>query len=220
MLKRAGALGAIGALGAVGANALSASPAAATPAPDVPYRGAPTIGAFLRAGGVGLNGGFATQDGDNAIECVYFEQKSAVPLGGSGQPSGKRKYDSIVIRKPIDDATPLLHKALVQNKVVDGTFKFYRPTNDNAYYTVAIKSARIASLDNWSPDNESKDGSVGGGRPMQEVSITFQSIGWISATLISRTTATSRSERRAHTPNPRRGGGSVLASNVHSVRVP
>jgi type VI secretion system secreted protein Hcp len=51
----------------------------------------------------------------------------------------------------------LIAKALVENQVIDGVFKFFRPnpTGDGTtemFYTVEIKQGRVASLEQENPD--------------------------------------------------------------------
>src|SRR4051812_23116146 len=173
----AGGLAALGALGAVGAA--NATAAGATPGPDVPYPGAPSLAAFLTANGSPISGDNTREGRENSIECVYYEQKSATAYNAaSGAASGKRQYQPLVIRKPVDSSTPILHRALAQNQAIDGAFKFYRngDGSDFNYYTVNIKQGRIISIDEWSPDNQSTDGQQGISQPMEEVSISFNSI--------------------------------------------
>jgi type VI secretion system secreted protein Hcp len=85
------------------------------------------------------------------------------------------------IRKAIDRSSPLLLKALTDNQVVEGTFRFYRPspTGDGTteqFYTVAIKQGRVTSVRQYLPDT--LDPGTVGHPPLEEVTFSFGSISW------------------------------------------
>jgi type VI secretion system secreted protein Hcp len=184
LLKGAGvAAGGLAALGALGAAAVQgAGPAGATPGPDVPYPGAPSLALFLDANGTQINGDNTQAGQEGSITCVYYELKGAQAVSAAtGNATGRRHYQPIVIRKFVDRATPRIHQALSQGQVIDATFKFYRPNADGFpenFYNVTIKHGRIVSIDEYSPDNQATAGQQGGGHPMEEVSMTFSSITW------------------------------------------
>ena len=74
---------------------------------------------FLKANGQDINGDNTREGQENSIECFYFEQKGTQAFNAaSGHASGKRQYTPIIIRKPVDSSTPLLHKALALGQVV------------------------------------------------------------------------------------------------------
>jgi type VI secretion system secreted protein Hcp len=55
------------------------------------------------------------------------------------------------MRERIDKSSPLLCKALVENQVIEATFKCFRPnpTGDGTteqFYSVAFKQGRISSI--------------------------------------------------------------------------
>src|SRR5262249_26110631 len=90
-------------------------------------------------------------------------------------------YAPVVIRKFTDSSTPLLYRALVTGQSVNAALKFFRNNPDGKgenYYNVTLKVGHIASIDAYSPDNQSADGSVRTALPMEEVSFTFSSITW------------------------------------------
>jgi type VI secretion system secreted protein Hcp len=65
--------------------------------------------------------------------------------------TGRRVHDPIVITKRLDRSTPLLLKALCQNEVIEGDFKFYRPApsgdgSTEHFQTVEIREARIVDI--------------------------------------------------------------------------
>jgi type VI secretion system secreted protein Hcp len=182
LLKGAGV--AAGGLAALGALGTAASPAGATSGPDVPYPGAQSIALFLNLDGQAVPGDNPLTLAENSIECVYYEQKvSQVVNARTGAVTGKRQYEPIVIRKPIDRSTPLLYKGLIDGQSVTAAFKFFRDDPNGTgelqqFFTVDIGSGRIASIDAWSPDNQSEAGRQSGGHPTDEVAFVFKTITW------------------------------------------
>jgi type VI secretion system secreted protein Hcp len=145
---------------------------------------AQSVHLWLKANGTDVQGDstVSSMDRANTIECVYFE--SSVRTGreaGSGMSTGRRSYEPIVFRKRIDKSTPLLYKALTNNEVVEGKFKFYRPspTGDGTteqFYTIEFSNGRIASFKAVSPD--SIDPASSAHPPLEEIAILFESISW------------------------------------------
>lgn len=145
---------------------------------------AETVHLSLKANGQDIKGE-STQTSlgrDGTIECVFFEQSvKTARETGSGQATGRRQYDPLVVRKRIDKSTPLLWKALVQNEKIDGTFKFFRPnpTGDGTteqFYTVEIKDGRLHSIRNYVPDTIEPTSSMD--PPLEEVRFLFKKIIW------------------------------------------
>ncbi len=139
---------------------------------------------WLKANGADVPGdsSITSMDREDSIECVFFQ--SAVRTGreaGSGMSTGRRSYEPIVFRKRIDKATPLLYRALVNNEVIEGTFKFYRPNPDGdgtteQFYTIEVKGGRISSFTAVSPD--SIDPASSTHPPLEEISVMFETISW------------------------------------------
>jgi type VI secretion system secreted protein Hcp len=180
----AGGLAALGAIGTAG-SAIAAAPAAAASWEAPPtYPGAQSIALYLKLDGVVVPGDNRdSQDGrEGSIECTYFQYAVTRDVDQTtGAAQGKRRHDPIVIRKPIDQSTPLLFKGLVTNETADAAFKFFRLGADNAihnFYTVSIKSGRITSINEISPDNENVGGAGSSSFPMEQVSFTFETITW------------------------------------------
>lgn len=145
---------------------------------------AETVHLYLKANGTDI-AGESTQTSlgrENSIECVYF--KFAVKTAreaGSGMATGRRQYEPLLVRKRIDKSTPLLMKALCENQVVEGVFKFFRPnpTGDGTteqFYTVAFKQGRVASVQHVNPDTIVPATSTD--PPLEEISFVFHTISW------------------------------------------
>ena len=141
---------------------------------------------FLKANGTDIQGESSVNSlgRQNSIETQYFQWKVITARDAStGQTTGRRQYQPIVIRKRIDKSTPLLIKALCNNEVAEGTFKFFRPSpsgdgTTEHYYTVEFKQGRVSGLNQY--DGQANDSGAGGGPvpTMEEVQFTFNQISW------------------------------------------
>jgi type VI secretion system secreted protein Hcp len=145
---------------------------------------AETVHLYLKANGQDIQGESAqTSLGRaNSIECLYFEHAvQTSQAAGSGLATGRRTYDPIRVVKRIDKASVLLAKALVQNQVVEGAFKFFRPspTGDGTteqFYTVSFRQGRIASFQQVTP--ETFDPETAAYPELEEVTFVFHAIRW------------------------------------------
>src|SRR5512144_1326330 len=145
---------------------------------------AETVHLYLKANGSDIQGE-STQVSlgrENSIECVFFESGILTAReAGSGMATGRRQHQPLLIRKRIDKSTPLIAKALVENQVIEGKFKFFRPnpTGDGTteqFYTIEIKKGRIASQRQWSPDTIVPASTLE--PPLEEVTFVFHTIVW------------------------------------------
>jgi type VI secretion system secreted protein Hcp len=145
---------------------------------------AETVHLFLKANGADIKGDSSQTSLGRAdsIECYYYEQNCKTARdAASGGATGRRQYEPVMIRKSIDKATPLIWKALVNNEVIDGTFKFFRPNpvgdgTTEQFYTVTIKQGRIANIKDFVPNTIEPASSTE--PPMEEVSFVFGTINW------------------------------------------
>lgn len=145
---------------------------------------AETVHLTLKANGTDIKGESSQVSLGRAdsIECVHFESGiKTAREAGSGLATGRRQHEPITFRKRIDKASPLIAKALCENQVIEGTFKFFRPnpTGDGTteqFYTIQIKKGRIASQRHWLPDTISPASHLE--PPMEEVAIVFHTIVW------------------------------------------
>jgi type VI secretion system secreted protein Hcp len=145
---------------------------------------AETVHLYLKANGTDIQGdSHQTSLGrENSIECVYYKQEVVTAReAASGLATGRRQYNPLLVRKRIDKASPLLAKALTENQVIEGTFKFFRPNpsgdgTTEQFYTVVIKQGRIASLSQVVPDTIVPASSTE--PPLEEVTFVFHTISW------------------------------------------
>lgn len=145
---------------------------------------AETVHLFLKASGADVQGE-STQTSlgrENSIECLSFvDAVRTAREKGSGMATGRRTYEPIVFRKRIDKSSPLLAKALCNNEVIEGTWKFFRPNpagdgTTEEFFNVTVKEARIASIRRVSPDTIDPASALE--PPTEEVGIVFHTIIW------------------------------------------
>ncbi len=145
---------------------------------------AETVHLFLKANGTDIQGQSSQRSlgRENSIECLFFESGVRTAReAGSGMATGRRQYEPLLIRKRIDKSTPLLAKALTQNQVIEGEFKFFRPSlagdgTTEQFYTIKIKQGRINSQRQWVPDTIVPASS--NEPPLEEVTFVFHTIEW------------------------------------------
>jgi type VI secretion system secreted protein Hcp len=145
---------------------------------------AETVHLYLTANGSDIHGESSqTSLGrQNSIECLYFEQRCVTGRDATtGMSTGRRQYEPLTFRKPVDKASPLIAKALVENQTIDAVFKFFRPNpagdgTTQQFFTVSIKQGRIASLRTFVPST--LDPASASQPPQDEVTMVFQNISW------------------------------------------
>jgi len=138
----------------------------------------------LTANGTKIDGDstIASMDRENSIECLSFEDSVRTAReASSGMASGERTYEPIRIVKRIDKSSPLLAKALCNNEVITGVYKFFRPNpvgdgSTEQFFTVEIQEGRIASITRVSPDVI--DPASASAPPTEEVTFVFGYIRW------------------------------------------
>jgi len=138
-----------------------------------------TVHLFLKANGQDVQGdsSITSMGRENSIECLsFFDSVRTAREASSGMASGERTYEPVKILKRIDKSSPLLFKALTNNEVIEGQFKFYRPNpagdgTTQHFYTVEIQEGRIATITRESPDVI--DPASATSPPTEEVSFVF-----------------------------------------------
>ncbi|MEZ4390422.1 MAG: type VI secretion system tube protein TssD [Polyangiales bacterium] len=145
---------------------------------------AETVHLYLKANGSEIKGQ-STQTSlnrENSIECLYFEQATKTAReASSGLATGRRQYEPLLIRKRIDKSSPLLSRALCNNEVIEGTFKFFRPNpsgdgTTEHFLSVEVEAGRIASQKLYVPDTIVPATSTE--PPLEEVTFVFHAITW------------------------------------------
>ena len=143
-----------------------------------------TVHLYLTANGSKIDGDstILSMDRENSIECLSFEDSVRTAReASSGMASGERTYEPINITKRIDKSSPLLAKALCNNEVIEGTFRFFRPNpvgdgTTQQFFTVEITEGRVGSVTRVSPDVI--DPASANAPPTEEVTFVFGRIVW------------------------------------------
>jgi len=145
---------------------------------------AETVHLFLKVNGKDI-AGESTQKSlgrENSIECLTFQHSTTSARDATtGLATGRRQYQPIKIEKRIDKSTPLLYKAMTENAVCEGEFKFYRPNpsgdgTTEQFYSIKVTGARVTEIHGVSPHVEDLD--TANQHPSEEVQFTFSTINW------------------------------------------
>ena len=87
----------------------------------------PFVGVALTSNGTPIQGSVTLPPSTGLIEGLGFDHEIIVERDPtSGQATGRRQHKPIRIVKPIDKATPLLYKAMTENRDIAGEFRFWR----------------------------------------------------------------------------------------------
>jgi type VI secretion system secreted protein Hcp len=119
---------------------------------------------------------------EHSIECTAFTLKVVSPRDkATGLASGRRYYEPILFMKNIDQATPGIARALVENEVITSAeFRFFgvdATTGVEALvYTVTAESGRISSQRQFVADT--LDPALMSRPPQEEVGLVFTKITW------------------------------------------
>jgi type VI secretion system secreted protein Hcp len=118
---------------------------------------------------------------NGTIETLAFQHEIVSPRdAASGLPTGRRQHKPLTIVKPIDKATPLLHKLLTQNENAQVVIDFFRKNPQTGvqekYYTITLTDATVSSIRDWKPNT--RDLSADRAGDLQEVSFTYRRITW------------------------------------------
>jgi type VI secretion system secreted protein Hcp len=146
---------------------------------------AQTLAVFMKADGNDIKGFTSVTnsgglDRTDSIEAHYFcDSVRTAREKGSAMATGRRVYEPIVFRKRIDDASPLIAKALCDNQVIECAFKFVRPNPESGesehFFTTEIFEGRVAYIKRVSPDSSGGDAST---LPEEEIGLVFHTIRW------------------------------------------
>ena len=132
-----------------------------------------------------IKGGVIQKGREGTIAVHAFNHSLTSPRDpASGQATGKRQHSPITITKPIDQSTPLLFNALVQNETLT-TFelRFFAPNKmgtaggsgaEMNHYTIRLTNATVVSIHNTMPNNLFAD--MASVPQTEEVSFTYQKI--------------------------------------------
>ncbi|MCP4972037.1 MAG: Hcp family type VI secretion system effector [Arcobacter sp.] len=98
----------------------------------------------------------------------------------SGQPSGQRVHEPLVISKIFDKSSPLLYNALTKGETLtEVELKWYRTSyagKPEHYFSIVLEDAVIVDIDSFM-DNE-EDQSKSQVAPLEKVAFAYRKITW------------------------------------------
>lgn len=114
------------------------------------------------------------------IPGLYFSGGVASPRDATtGQATGKRRHEPIVMRKKVGTQSPLIIKALTSNEVLKTVkFEFVNTSGDGKetiFYKITLTNATVSSHKMVLPDVLSVQTNL---ELFEEISFTFQKIEW------------------------------------------
>jgi type VI secretion system secreted protein Hcp len=128
-----------------------------------------------------IKGGVTQAGREDSIMVIAFDHQVVSPRDtASGLPTGKRQHQPLTITKEIDEATPLLMNALVNNEnITDWELRFWQPSRSGRavqHYTIQLVNASISAiraemLNNKYPENMQHE-------EREHVSFCYQRIIW------------------------------------------
>jgi type VI secretion system secreted protein Hcp len=118
----------------------------------------------------------------NTIEVLSMEQQVSRTFDRSTlRATGRRIYAPVRFTKRLDRSTPLLRKALVNNEVVSGSFRWFRPHPDGdgttqQFFTLTFADGRITRCTLRLPDTLMPDTT--NLPPLEDVELTLGEVTW------------------------------------------
>jgi len=95
----------------------------------------------------------------------------------TGQPSGVRKYEPLIVTKIYDQSSPLLHQALVTGEILQCEIKWFRTNIEGVeehYFTHTLEDAMITRIEQYMPN--CLDPANAHMLHMEKISLTFRKI--------------------------------------------
>ena len=130
-----------------------------------------------------INGSVTRKGHENSILVHSFSNEIIDPRDpASGLPTGKRQHEPVTIVKEVDQSSPKLWNALVDNEtLIAWELQFWSldatlPDEEKQIYAISLTNASIASMHQFMDDNQTPALAT---LPLQEeISFTYQKIEW------------------------------------------
>jgi type VI secretion system secreted protein Hcp len=118
---------------------------------------------------------------EGTILCQAFQHDISIPRDPqTGQPSGLRVHNPLVVTKFYDKASPKLYQALTSGeRMTDVTMKWYRIDNagiEEHYFTIKLEDAIVVSIKPYVPN--CLDPHYESYGHMEDVAYTYRKIIW------------------------------------------
>lgn len=116
------------------------------------------------------------------LECFSVRWASRLKSPSSaGRVRSTVKKQPVILLKPLDKSTPLLHKALATNQRIDGTIKIFgfdtQSGETHHFFSLKLDQARIVSLESISANTLSTDTATL--PPTEQVELIAQTLTYI-----------------------------------------
>lgn len=126
-------------------------------------------------------GNFAVNDHADESRVIEIYHNVFLPKDpNSGQPTGQRVHESLVITKLMDKSTPLMYNALATGETLtEVKFKFYRTSEAGSlehYFTWILEQAIIVGMNGMCPDV--LDPAKAQYSQIEKVSFSYATITW------------------------------------------
>lgn len=118
----------------------------------------------------------------NTSAVIEFEHKVSSPVDTQmGIVTGARVHDSVVLKKPIDTASPPLYQACCNGTTLESMkIDFYNITpegQETIYYTITLSNVKVTSVKEILPNT--KDPSLESQVHLEEVKLLYERINWM-----------------------------------------
>lgn len=149
------------------------------------------LNAYLKITGSkqGIIKGSCIQKGkEGLIEVIAFDHQITSPRdAATGQASGKRQHQPLVVTKELDKSTTALIQALIQNEtLISFELKFFAPNKlgtaggqgaEFNHFTIRLKNASVAGIKTIMPNN--KNPELSKYAEYEECAFVYEEIEWI-----------------------------------------
>lgn len=128
-----------------------------------------------------MEGSCEIQGREGSILVQEFKHEISIPRSPqTGQPTGKRVHNPLIITKFFDKSSPLLYQALTSGeKLTDVHIDWYRITEqgkEEHYFTIKLEDAIVVSMVPFMPN--CLDLQYAQYQHMEEVAFTYRKITW------------------------------------------
>ena len=102
----------------------------------------------------------------------------------TGEPVGHVQHHALTVLKKVDEASPVLYGALVNNESLTVELMWYRPLKGKAeaehFFTTKLENALLVSISPYMPDMSGGAGNAA--EPMEQLSFVYNKITWTEQT--------------------------------------
>jgi len=119
---------------------------------------------------------------EKSFEVLAFNHEVTLPFEGrNGSIAGKRLHHPLTALKVVDDASPLLYKAITEGEHLDVEIKWYRPHPDGGaseqhYFTTKLANAKLVAIGPHMSNVNDKT-ALGNGH-LEQLSFVYDEITW------------------------------------------